>query len=375
MRRLLLVLFVLLGAFPLLAHEPERLTIESKVMGETRTAIVHLPASYGAGRHRYPVIYLTDGPSQAAHTAATIKALVDVGRMPELIVVGVTNTDRTRDLTPTRLANFPTSGGSAKFISFFETELIPEIEKRYRTEPYRIFAGHSFGGLFALETLFTKPKLFNAIVSVSPTVWWDEKYPLKRAKEFVAANRELSGSLILAIGDEGPQMNGSFDELKAFFKKKTPKGFEVESYYFADDDHTSVPVPAHYAALRKLFAPWHFRFDADAKTLWPRAIAHAQELTKRYGFTVRVPEDRANRIGYTLVAAKQVQEAIEVFRANVAAYPASPNVYDSLGEAYAVAGDFEKARVNFAKAVELAKAANDPRTEIFQQHLFGVRRR
>jgi uncharacterized protein len=358
MRRLLALLFFV---FPLLAHEPERVVIDSKVMGEARTAFVTLPASYARGDQRYPVIYLTDGQTQGRHTAGTIQALAQVGRMPELIVVAVGNTDRTRDLTPTRNTSedvageaprFPTSGGAAKFISFFETELIPEIDRKYRTTPYRVFAGHSFGGMFALEMLYTRPKLFSAWISVSPTVWWDDKYPLRRAKEFVFATPELRSTLILAVGKEVPQMNTTFDELKAFFAKKKPKGFEVHSFYFPDDDHTSVPIPAHYAALRTLFAPWHFELEpgTDVNTLWFRARSHAENLTKLYGFAVKVPEERANRIGYTLLAAQHTAKAIEVFRTNAENYPSSPNVHDSLGEAYEAAGDLAKARESFTKS-------------------------
>lgn len=349
-------------------------------MGEARTAFVTLPASYARGGQHYPVIYLTDGQTQGRHTANTVQALAQVGRMPELIVVSVGNTDRTRDLTPTRNTSedaageaprFPTSGGAAKFISFFETELIPEIETKYRTSPYRVFAGHSFGGMFALEMLYSRPRLFNAWISVSPTVWWDNKYPLRQAKEFVAATPELRSTLILAVGREVPQMNTTFDELKAFFAKKKPKGLEVHSFYYPDDDHTSVPIPAHYAALRTLFAPWHFEFEpgTDVNTLWFRARSHAENLTKLYGFPVKVPEERANRIGYTLLAAQHTAKAIEVFRTNAENYPHSPNVHDSLGEAYETAGDTTKARESYAKAVERAKAANDPLLPVFETNL------
>jgi predicted alpha/beta superfamily hydrolase len=90
-------------------------------------------------------------------------------------------TDRTRDLTPTHadiknpdgtVTAFPTSGGADRFLDFIQTELIPEIEKRYRTAPYRIFAGRSLGGLLAIHALFTRPDLFNAYIAVSPSSPW-----------------------------------------------------------------------------------------------------------------------------------------------------------------------------------------------------------
>jgi predicted alpha/beta superfamily hydrolase len=373
---MLKLLFLLAFSLPLFAHDPERVFLDSAVLGEKRAALVELPQSYATGSQRYPVLFVTDGDTRAEHTADTAKALARVDRMPEVIVVGVLNTDRTRDLTPTaqklmtvggETQYFASSGGAAKFLSFFENALIPEIDRRYRTAPYRIFAGHSFGGLFALEMLFTRPKLFNAWIAVSPTVWWDEKYPLRRAEKFVAETPRLDGSLYLAVGNEEPAMTSTFRELEKLLTKKAPRGFTVWSEHFDDDDHGSVPLPAHYAALRKLFAPWHLPVDApeDVTKAWARANEHAARLTKLYGYAIAVPEARANRIGYALLAAKRFDDAIAVFRANVSTYADSANVYDSLGDAYERAGDRQKALENYTLAVEKARAAKNPLLEIY----------
>src|SRR5215207_10661182 len=129
------------------------LTIKSAVLKEDRTVLVRTPAGYETNKVSYPVLYMTDGDAHMGHTASTIEFLTQNGRISDLIVVGVTNTDRTRDLTPAKSINknpagelqFPTSGGADNFLKFFETELIPEIEKQYRVQPYRILAGHSLG--------------------------------------------------------------------------------------------------------------------------------------------------------------------------------------------------------------------------------------
>src|SRR5262249_11169126 len=155
-----------------------RLVVKSEVLGEERVALVRTPAGYDAGEQRYPVLYMTDGAAQRGHTAGTIDFLARLGRMPEMIVVAITNTDRTRDLTPTRAAGPggpgpATSGGGDKFLKFIETELIPQVEKTYRTQPYRVFAGHSLGGLLALHAFATRNDLFQAYVAVSPSLFWD----------------------------------------------------------------------------------------------------------------------------------------------------------------------------------------------------------
>src|SRR5688572_22507410 len=150
MRRFLVValLVIAVPAAAQQAGEPVPIRIESKILGETRTVLVRTPPSYATGARSYPVLYMTDGETQLAHTAATVDFLVRNGRMPEIILVGVTNIDRTRDLTPTRVeratfdgnaVTFPTSGGADKFLGFLGTELIPHIESNYRTQPFRVF--------------------------------------------------------------------------------------------------------------------------------------------------------------------------------------------------------------------------------------------
>ena len=125
----------------------ERLTIASKVLGEDRPILVSTPPGYGRGQQRYPVLYLTDGDAHLTHTRGTVDFLARNGLMPQVIIVGIPNTDRNRDLTPSRVPvrtlgsrtfQLPTSGGADKFLNFIETELAPYVEASYRTEPFRI---------------------------------------------------------------------------------------------------------------------------------------------------------------------------------------------------------------------------------------------
>ena len=126
---------------PALYEAPTRLTIKSEVLGEERVILVRTPAGYARNDHRYPVLYMTDGDAHIEHTSGTLSFLARNNRMSEMIVVGIPNTDRTRDLTPTRVeylpgnpnVRWPTSGGGDKFLKFIETELIPHVEKNYRT--------------------------------------------------------------------------------------------------------------------------------------------------------------------------------------------------------------------------------------------------
>ena len=182
----------------LAAGEPitvgETVKIQSKILGEERTLLVSTPANYAQSSERYPVLYMTDGDSHILHTRGTVDFLARNGLMPDCIIVGVTNTNRTRDLSPTHWdpvredgtrEELPASGGAPKFLDFFAQELFPYVESHYRTAPYRIFAGHSLGGLLALHVFAARNEMFNAYIAASPALRWDDDYPLRAVSAFL----------------------------------------------------------------------------------------------------------------------------------------------------------------------------------------------
>ncbi len=384
MKRLFLLvsfLFALaLTAFGQNQQAINKLSIKSKVLGEERVILVRTPDGYEQNGQRYPVLYMTDGDRQIGHTISTVDFLARNGRIPELIIVGITNTDRTRDLTPTNgtLRNpngqpqrFPTSGGADKFLKFIETELIPSIEADYRTQSYRIFAGHSFGGLFALHTLLTRPEAFNAYIAVSPTFPWDDGLPQREAEAFCKDRKEANRTLFFTVGNEGEEMNGGFDRLKKLFAKQAPKNFTWEAMLMEDEDHGSIVLRSHYFGLRKIFDGWRVP-DAVAAGGLNSVEDHYKKLTAKFGYAVLPPEALMNQLGYQLFAAGKRDEAITAFKSNIERYPNSANVYDSLAEAYEKSGKLDLAKPNYEKAVEVGTKTNDPNLQVFKTNFDRV---
>lgn len=145
--------------------------INSQYLNEERTILVRVPANYARTGEKFPVVYMLDAhPPQNAMMAGIIEQQAWGGMMPEMIVVGIQNTNRGRDLTPTALEARPGSGGGDKFLDFLEKEVMPMVEKNYRTEPFRVFAGHSLGGLTAVYAFVSRPDLFNAYIAASPVL-------------------------------------------------------------------------------------------------------------------------------------------------------------------------------------------------------------
>jgi predicted alpha/beta superfamily hydrolase len=381
---MLLLLWLCLFASRGQAQELTQLKLSSHILGEERIMLVYQPRGYAQSEQRYPVLYLTDGEAQLDHTISTMEFLARNGRMPELLIVAITNTDRTRDLTPTKgtlrgasgqLTEFPTSGGGDKFLSFIEKELIPAIESKYRTHPYRLFAGHSFGGLLALHAFINRPDLFNAVIGASPSFDWDNHLLARRAEEFLKGRKELNRTLFFTLANEGGETRVGYDRFRALLSKNAPKGLRWSSLLMEDEDHGSVVLRSHYYGFRKIFEGWQMPPDPTigaATGTWQTIEDHYRKLSERFGFPIPPPEALVNQTGYQILAKGWSSEAINVFKANVANYPRSANVYDSLGEAYEKSGKLELAKANYEKAVQTGEQINDPNLQVFRQNLQRV---
>jgi predicted alpha/beta superfamily hydrolase len=169
----------------------DEFTIESKQVGETRNINVWTPPEYKTSTDSLPVMYMADGgiiDEDFPHIANTLSALIIAKKIPPMILVGIANTQRRRDLTgPTEIAKdkeiAPIVGGSEKFRAFIKEELFPEINKRYRTTKEKSIIGESASGLFVVETFFLTPEMFDNYIAFDPSLWWNNHYLVRTAKE------------------------------------------------------------------------------------------------------------------------------------------------------------------------------------------------
>jgi predicted alpha/beta superfamily hydrolase len=330
--------------------------INSQVLGEERTVLVRVPAGYERTDERFPVVYMTDAhPPQNAMMAGIIEQQAWGGTMPEMILVGIQNTNRSRDLTPTDDRRGGPVGGGPKFLQFIETEVIPLVEKNYRTQPFRVFAGHSLGGLFAVYAFTARPDLFNAYIAASPVLGYDDNFVIKRAEELFKQGKDWKKTMFLGIGNE-PQYIGGFNAFQSLLKKTKPKNFESEFREFKDENHSSVVLPVYFAGLRKIFEGWTPPAGSVADL-----ENHYKKLSDRFGYRIAIPEAMLNQIGYQLLRANNFTDAIDVFKKNAANHPNSANCYDSLAEAYEKNGQLKQAAENYEKAYKMAETHGETR--------------
>ena len=239
----------------------QSLTMESKILGQTRRINVHLPASYAKSGKTYPVLYLMDGGEK--EDFPHIAGLAQLGELSwtyrEMIVVGIEGIDRRHDLThPTSVAkekaDYPTTGGSAAYRRFLGEELKPWVAARYRTSGESAIIGESLAGLFVVETLLKQPTLFDAYIAASPSLWWSDQALAKAAPADIAKWPALGQrKLYLTLGDEGSTMQEGVDKVVAALQAAKPSGLTWVYDPMHREHHSTV---YHPAALKAFRAVW-----------------------------------------------------------------------------------------------------------------------
>jgi len=353
----------------------EKLT--SKILGEDREIWVYVPPYDLRSEKKFPVLYLLDGDAHF-HFVSGLIQILGTGvngtfAVPEMIVVAIPNTDRTRDLTPSHSDVMPgggqqdflkTSGGGGNFLRFVETELIPHIESTYPTHPYRVLVGHSFGGITTINALYTMPGTFDAYVAIDPSIWWDNQLLLKKADSVFSTKDFKNKYLYLSQANTlqpGETTNDHFGSIKAYKdlleSPKNTSGIRWAYDYYPDDSHGSVPLISEYDGLRFIFKDFNPSYEKIG--LNPSAL---KENFAQY--RMPAPEGIVNRYGYVALGQKNLDLAQQYFQMNIDSYPKSSNVYDSMGELLLNKGDTAQAVKMYEKSLELDSKNDNARNII-----------
>lgn len=263
--KLALFLFVALAVPALAAEEPApphtTFTMESKAVAETRRINVYTPPGYETGSTSFPVLYMPDGGMQEdfPHLSMTIDTAIRAGEMRPLILVGIENTERRRDVTgPTEVEEdrkiAPRVGGSAAFRRFIADELMPEIGRRYRVTDETGIIGESLAGLFIVETFFLQPELFDTWIALDPSLWWNNEELVKKAGERLKARKEQRGTLYLSSSNEEGIATPTA-RLAELFRANPPAGLSWQYKPRPDLRHDNIYRSVSPQVLRELFPP------------------------------------------------------------------------------------------------------------------------
>lgn len=243
----------------------EEFKMTSASTGKSYAIHVQLPGDYHKTTTAYPVIYVV-APSPFPEGHDTILApLQKRSRLPDLVVVSISPVGRndaarwTDDLTLNvhQYLNAEPEGGKAEaFVAFFEHELFPKIEAQYRIAPGdRCLAGHSVGGLFVVETAFTRPELFAKYLALAPAAQWSNYKAVRMAEQKMRMDFDPSIRMYIAgAADDTSRFVLAFDGLQKALALRDRVNFDVHAELMNGRSHDSIVVPGAQQGLLYLYA-------------------------------------------------------------------------------------------------------------------------
>lgn len=264
------IVFLFLGIKQINAQNTEqevigtKHSIQSKILNEERIYEVSLPDSYNVketSQKKYPVLVLLDGNVFFKSISGMVNYMSSDSyrswKIPEMIVVAVHNVDRRRDYTPDKIVTVRenNSGGGDNFLNFLETELIPEIDSKYRTTTNRILFGHSLGGLLATHAYMKENSSFTSFLAIDPSFGtWDTETMDKKLSTLT--ENSFKRYIYIASANWGKRNINNRDRHVRFYESLNSKckyKLPAKLEYFENEAHSSVPLIAFYNGISAIF--------------------------------------------------------------------------------------------------------------------------
>ena len=355
-------------------------SLYSNILQEQREIWIHVPEDFDKNK-QYPVIYVLDASQHFYVITGMLKQLTP-WKIPKSIVVGIINTDRTRDFTHTNVPfqrghKSETSGGASNFIKFIDKELKPFINNKYPTENNNTIVGHSTGGLFVLFSFLHYENYFDNYLAIDPSLWWDKESLVKETQELLNKGDRKEKSLYIAVANsigkamdtvkvrkdktvltEQIRANLNFHDLLV----KNSKELNFTWEYFKNEDHGSIIVPAQYNGLRSVFSwfpfPEMWRFNTpkkySIKQLTEPFHSHYKKISIRMKREVKPEWQLLNDVGFFMLDGHNLPEkALAYLEMNADFHPDNSKSYVALGNYFLSQKDKLNAIKYYREAVEI----------------------
>jgi uncharacterized protein len=328
--------------------------IVSARVGETREFWVSLPDGYSESGEKYPVLYMMDGDFNFnSGVIGGVRYAALLGDTPEFIIVGIKNTDRSKDIFPEEVT-YPDGskdGGRAdRYLDFLREELIPHIDKTYRTEKFRVLYGTSNTGFTTVYALFRNPDTAHAYIAASATL----SVPLFRAKR-EAWIRDFKGGrrrLVAVMGENDlPTILSHNGALKEALDSFAPP--DLTSRFIVIENGGHVPADSLQQGLSALFKGWKIAQPLKESN-FAEIRMQADQRFDKYGAPGKLPEDSLRELGAALLGEKKTAKALEVLQYRADLYPRSADARVALGDACRQAGQATRARECYNQALVIA---------------------
>ena len=333
-------------------------TIESKILGEDRTVLVHLPDGYADNQVRYPVLIVLDGSPFMTLLASA--SLIDRS-IPEFVIAAVPNVDRLRDLSHENIGEiWPTSGGAERFLSFLTDELVPWIDAEFRTTGYRVIVGGSAAGRFAAFALLKAPTVFDAAISRSPALGTD--FEMFRGLVASASAASVPGEHFLYIvygSHDYPVVTVYVERLLHLLEDESPPWLRYEREVLDNKGHFQ--FSSVNAGLSALFAAHRFPSERFLVEGPPAVPDRARVLSARFKTDIEASaltgESELIDAACDLGRQRRFTDAIKILNYGLELHPDSARIVYYLAQMLEHADRTEEAMTAYQRVFDMEPSA------------------
>lgn len=260
--------------------------IHSVKFENDQSITVYLPDGYIENNYRYPVMYVVDGEKYFLHSIAYQKTLISESKTPPFIVVGInTKNIKRRELLGAK---------SAELIATFQNQIIPYIDKNYRTHDIRMYFGWEMGGGFALELFAKQPTLFDAYFLASSTNFTQER--LDSVNNLLKSKAPTGEFFYYTLGSVESWSLDPHKALSEILTYATRKELNWEFKISASDDHYTTPFDTFNKGLSLYFhdyAPIRFYSLNEFEVFggMPALKAHYKKRGEHYKISTDIHDE------------------------------------------------------------------------------------
>lgn len=347
---------------------------------------VSLPHNYEASEHRYPVLYVLDGQRYFSAAVAIQQTFADSPELPKMIIIGLHNSyPRRTDLLPRNEQNI---------VDFFAKELIPAIDKQYRTKDERVIFGWELGSHFSSYLLLHKSQLFKGAIASNGGYANEQLLNL-----YAKLEQKEPDYLYLANSVQDVFTIDRTNRAVELFEQFKPKSLMWKQAHFNGETHVSLPYLAMFHGLKHFYhnySPLRFSSVKQFEDFGglPATKAYYTARAKRFGFANNIDDSTKNqliwlswkrdnytyfdffmtefadvlqtkryqseywqnRLGQYYLKHKQYDKAIHFFLNAHHNFKKTERIYNGLAQAYTGKSEHQQAAIYAQKAADIAKA-------------------
>ena len=318
--------------------------IESEIFHGARQIAISTPEGYTETEEKFPVLYVLDGTWNFHFVSGLVHQLSHSGDIPPIIVVGIYHENRNKELTaPGPDGPSGNYGAAQQLLSHIEEELHPYLEKNYRIQPYKILAGHSFGGLFSLYAMRENPGFFQSILALSPSLGRNDEFEVLQARSFFEGNTSYPESLYLALANEGGATYYGVQNYVKIVRRQGESSMRFAFDHLERENHVSMTIPGFWKGLKFIFEGYNPESLPGKLDELYLVEGHYQALSRRFGYKIDVPERYYEQFFREQLNQREWDYAFYLLERYKKAYPDSKQLTQAFVDIHTLMGNHDEA--------------------------------